>query len=103
MAPMAWFRLLGSKGVDRRSYKQKWIEDFSDISKIGIITLLLILIYGSSVLFLSIDAKDLLFQYYGMLIYEIFWIFIFSLGAFSSWYGKRGVVVTKEHFDTREE
>jgi hypothetical protein len=103
MAPMAWFRLLGSKGVDSRSYKQKWIEDFSGISKIGIITLLLILIYGSIILFLSIDAKDLLFQYYGMLIYEIFWIFIFSIGAFSSWYRKQGIEVTKELLDSREE
>jgi hypothetical protein len=95
IAPMAWFRLLRGKGIDRRSFKQKWIEDFSGISKIGIITLIIIIIYGWIILFQSIYARDLQFQYLGMLLYEIFWIFIFALGTFSSWFGKRGVEVTK--------
>ena len=95
--PFIWILYQGKWHHDRRTIRQKWKEDISSIPKIGIAILAIIIIYGSIVLFIFIGATNSEFQYSGMLLYEIFWIFIFTLGAFSSWYGIIGekIVVNK--------
>jgi hypothetical protein len=89
-APLIWILYPGRWHHDRRTYRQKWIEDISIIPKYGIIILLIIIIYASIIFLFFMGAKGYQFQYFGMLLYELFWIFILSFGAFSSWYGKIG-------------
>jgi len=89
-APLIWVLSTGRLRHDRRTYRQKWIEDIFCIPKEGFIVLVLIIIYASIILLFIMNAKNNQFQYLGMLLYELFWIFILTLGAFSSWYRKIG-------------